>query len=130
LLCIQGKGSLSEHPELEANYSRWSFGSNKIQMKAELRLLAQVAHALQSVTTISAKSVAARQSLHAKQELLTVLLQSETSNLNVWLYPTDSEGSHVGALQVTKPNEVRTKVLYHRSTSSNSVRLLLRICYL
>ena len=72
---------------------RWSYGGNKLQMKAEVKSIADVITALQSTSTFGANPTTARQSLQQRQELLTILLQSEATRLNVWLSPLHSEGT-------------------------------------
>jgi phosphatidylinositol 4-kinase A len=66
---------------------RWSFGGNRLQLKAEMRLMADVAAALLNVRPIGLKSVGPLTSLLAKEELLTVLLENEQTRLAVWLNP-------------------------------------------
>jgi hypothetical protein len=66
---------------------RWSFGGNRLQLKAEMRLMADVAAALQSVRNVGFKSVGPLNSLLPEEELLNVLLENEQSRLAVWLNP-------------------------------------------
>jgi len=66
---------------------RWSFGGNRLQLKAEMRLMADVASALLNVRLIGLKSVGPLTSLLPKEELLTVLLENEQTRLTVWLNP-------------------------------------------
>jgi phosphatidylinositol 4-kinase len=66
---------------------RWSFGGNRLQLKAEMRLMADVAAALLNVRPIGLKSVGPLTSLLPKEELLTVLLENEQTRLAVWLNP-------------------------------------------
>jgi phosphatidylinositol 4-kinase len=66
---------------------RWSFGGNRLQLKAEMRLMADVASALLNVRPIGLKSVGPLTSLLPKEELLTVLLENEQTRLTVWLNP-------------------------------------------
>lgn len=73
----------------------WSFGGNRLQIKAEVRLLADVENALQTVASLSAKTIETFQSLALKQDLLILLLEDEHARLNVWLYPLDHERRHV-----------------------------------
>lgn len=65
---------------------RWSFGGNRLQVKAEVRLLSDVFAALQAVGKIGLK-------VSTKETLLQLLIESEQSRLNVWLYPLSD--SHV-----------------------------------
>lgn len=84
---------------------RWSFGGNRLQLKAEMRLLSDVGAALHNVRAIGARSVGPMTSLHMKEELLNVLLENEQARLSVWLNPL-GHPNH-GAIHVTKePSEV------------------------
>ena len=74
---------------------RWSFGGNRLQIKAETRLLADVDEALRAVSQIGAKKKGNHQSLVSKQELLHMLLETEQTRLIVWLYPLDHERRHM-----------------------------------
>ncbi|KAK6613897.1 phosphatidylinositol 3 [Botrytis cinerea] len=66
---------------------RWSFGGNRLQLKAETRLLNDVVIAFRSVTMAGSKPTAMLQLMQAKEELLHVLIESEQIRLNVWLDP-------------------------------------------
>lgn len=66
---------------------QWTFGGNRLQLKAELRLLADVSAALQTVSKIGQKATTSSNPLQAKESLLQILIESEQSRLNVWLYP-------------------------------------------
>lgn len=76
----------------DTELSRWSFGGNKLQLKAEVRLLSDVLTALRSVAGIGNRPTRSLQTLGPKQELLVHLLESECQRLNVWLSPLDREG--------------------------------------
>lgn len=73
----------------------WSFGSNRLQLKAEVRLLADVEKELGSVTFTAVS--APMKVMQAKEELLTALLQSEQSRLSVWLNPLGDRDSGLGS---------------------------------
>ncbi|VDB90811.1 Bgt-5058, partial [Blumeria graminis f. sp. tritici] len=66
----------------------WSFGGNRLQLKAESRLLTDVAAALR---TVELKSDAASASLlkviQSKEALLHALIESEKLRIGVWLHP-------------------------------------------
>ena len=66
---------------------RWSFGGNRLQLKAETRLLADVSTALRNVAMTPQMPTALTKSLQAKETLLQVLIESEQVRLAVWLYP-------------------------------------------
>jgi phosphatidylinositol 4-kinase len=65
----------------------WSFGGNRLQLKAETRLLADVSAALLNVALTTQKPTSLSKSLQAKEALLQVLIESEQVRLAVWLYP-------------------------------------------
>ena len=74
-----------------AKSSRWSFGGNRLQIKAEVQLLADVEAALRAVSVLFAKTSGKLQSLAVKHDLLQLLLDDEQTRLIVWLYPLDHE---------------------------------------
>ncbi|THX33908.1 phosphatidylinositol 3 [Aureobasidium pullulans] len=67
--------------------ARWSFGGNKLQVKAEVQVISDVIVAIQTSASLGARMLPPMQSLQAKQELLLQLLQNEITRLNVWLSP-------------------------------------------
>lgn len=74
--------------------ARWSYGGNKLQVKAEVQVMSDVILAVQAVTSMGAKILPPLQPLQAKQDLLLHLLQNEITRLNVWLSPLGQETSH------------------------------------
>ncbi|KAL8928661.1 MAG: hypothetical protein Q9172_000799 [Xanthocarpia lactea] len=74
---------------------RWSFGGNRLQIKAESRLIADVESALRAVAGIGVKGTGPLLPLSRKQELLLLLLENEQMRLVVWLYPLDHEKRHI-----------------------------------
>ena len=74
--------------------SRWSFGGNRLQIKAEERILADIEGMLKTTSSIGASASGSRKSLEPKQELLSILLENERSRLKVWLSPLDVEKKH------------------------------------
>ncbi|KAL8848816.1 MAG: hypothetical protein Q9221_006194 [Calogaya cf. arnoldii] len=74
---------------------RWSFGGNRLQIKAESRLIADVESALRAVAGIGVKGIGPLLPLSRKQELLLLLLENEQMRLVVWLYPLDHEKRHI-----------------------------------
>ncbi|KAK1708972.1 phosphatidylinositol 3 [Colletotrichum lupini] len=66
---------------------RWSFGSNILQLKTELRLLTDIVAALKHVAFIGANAADTIKSLQAKEQLLVFLLESEQTRLSVWVHP-------------------------------------------
>jgi len=77
---------------------RWSFGGNRIQLLAEVRLLGDVSAELKSVTISGQKQTPLLSSLHSKELLLQTLIESEQARLSVWLFPLNEprESSHQG----------------------------------
>ncbi|RAL06281.1 1-phosphatidylinositol 4-kinase STT4 [Aspergillus ibericus CBS 121593] len=73
---------------------RWSFGGNRLQIKAEDRILNDVASALADVAGIACHIRSSPKTLQAKQELLQLLLEDERSRLRVWLYPLEADRKH------------------------------------
>ncbi|KAJ5566247.1 hypothetical protein N7535_007885 [Penicillium sp. DV-2018c] len=73
---------------------RWSFGGNRLQIKAEDRVLNEVTAALRTVAGIAAHVNGPYKSLQAKQELLQILVDNERSRLRVWLFPLEPERRH------------------------------------
>ncbi|KAE8349416.1 hypothetical protein BDV28DRAFT_141280 [Aspergillus coremiiformis] len=70
---------------------RWSFGGNRLQIKAEDKVLSEVVSALVTVSSIACHTLGPYESLQAKQDLLHALLENERSRLKVWLYPLDQD---------------------------------------
>jgi phosphatidylinositol 4-kinase len=66
---------------------RWSFGSNMLQLKTEIRLLSDVMAALKGTSMIGANAASGIKSLQPKEQLLILLLESEQAKLLVWVYP-------------------------------------------
>ncbi|KAM0721899.1 hypothetical protein Q7P37_002824 [Cladosporium fusiforme] len=74
-----------------ANPPLWSYGSNKLQLRAEVKLLSDVSNALQRLASIGSKSSGALKSLQSKQELLQHLMAHESQRLSVWINPLASD---------------------------------------
>ncbi|KAF2178530.1 hypothetical protein K469DRAFT_802757 [Zopfia rhizophila CBS 207.26] len=69
----------------------WSFGGNRLQIKAETHVLSDIQSHLQVVGRIGSTTESALKSLRGKQELLSLLLANEQTRLMVWLFPLDYE---------------------------------------
>lgn len=69
----------------------WSFGGNRLQVKAEIKLMTDIQAALQLTQNIGRAEYGARKSLQPRQELLHLLLENEKARLTVWLYPIEPE---------------------------------------
>lgn len=99
-VCISG----SLHNDLLISHS-WSFGGNRLQIKAETRLMEDVDVALRAVSSTGLATIDTLHSLGSKQELLLALLDHEQMRLEVWLYPLDHERRHLfPSLHFRKPN--------------------------
>jgi phosphatidylinositol 4-kinase A len=83
---------------------RWSFGGNKLQLKAEARLLEDVSAALRNLAMAPQQPTPLSKSLHAKESLLHILIGSEQVRLTVWLNPRNEQ--HRESPQAAKPSEV------------------------
>lgn len=76
---------------------KWSFGSNNLQLKTEIRLLSDVMAAVKAVSFISAHQVNTLRSLQSKEQLLLLLLENEQQRLAVWVYPLNEPPKASGA---------------------------------
>ncbi|KAI9808250.1 MAG: hypothetical protein M1825_004707 [Sarcosagium campestre] len=82
---------------------RWSFGGNRVQVKAETHLLADVEKALERVSDVFDGPPESSDRLTAKRALLNVLLANEQTRLIVWLFPLDHQTKH----HFTSPHSAR-----------------------
>ncbi|KAI9887006.1 MAG: phosphatidylinositol-4- kinase [Watsoniomyces obsoletus] len=94
---------------------RWSFGGNRLQVKAETHILAGLESELQKVAHIGLHSTGFLKSLRAKQELLQLLLDDEQSRLIVWLFPLEHSKRHYFGTRRAGPSE--TVLLAHLQTA-------------
>lgn len=78
----------------ELQFYRWSFGGNRLQLKAEDKILGDVASALGDVAGIASHTHGPYKSLQAKQDLLHMFIENERSRLRVWLHPLEPERKH------------------------------------
>lgn len=83
---------------------RWSFGGNRLQLKAETQLLKNVYKALRNTSI----QVSTPKSIQDKENLLYILLENEYTRLMVWLYPLKPEGGNFPNQGTKGPAEVRT----------------------
>ena len=94
-------------PVFWLSVGRWSFGGNRLQIKAETRLMADVDLALRAVAQVGLRAEGGLQALDVKVELLHILLDNEQMRLAVWLYPLDHQRRHVFS---SHPNRVTQDV--------------------
>lgn len=73
---------------------RWSFGGNRLQMKAEDKILQDIELIIGTLPWKEISGSTSRRSLQAKQELVLILIANERSRLKVWLSPLDQERKH------------------------------------
>lgn len=84
---------------------RWSFGSNRLQLKAETKLLNDVANMFRTLSGIGSRTSRSLPPLQPKQDLLLNLISHEIGRVSVWITPLDQQskgllsGSHEGATQ-------------------------------
>ena len=74
----------------------WSFGSNMLQIRTELRLISDVIATLKATESIGSQAVGNIRSLASKETLLHLLLESEQSRLHVWVNPVNESKSQHG----------------------------------
>lgn len=70
---------------------KWSYGSNRLQLKAEKKLLNDVVNALNSLSGVGAQATRTFPSLNPKQALLLQLLTHEIGRVTVWIAPLGHE---------------------------------------
>jgi phosphatidylinositol 4-kinase len=76
-----------------AQAPQWSFGGNRLQIKAETHILADVQANLDAIgKTTTAEDIGSKHK--AKQDLLSMLIANEQSRLLVWLFPLDHAKKH------------------------------------
>lgn len=67
---------------------KWTFGSNSLQLKTEIRLLSDVIASVKNVSHVGAGTMpTVSRQLQAKEQLLLILLESEQARLSVWVSP-------------------------------------------
>lgn len=84
----------------------WSFGGNRLQLKAENRLLADVSSTLRSTQLATPKPSPLFKSIQAKETLLQALIESEQVRLSVWLHPLNDPRDGTLSNQNKGPTEV------------------------
>lgn len=89
-------------------WSRWSFGGNRLQIKAEDKILDDVTHALGLLSDVPHHGRRHFKSLQSKQDLLQLLIDNERLRLRVWLYPLEGDRKHF--VPQTSGNKSSTEV--------------------
>lgn len=128
----QGEFFLDCTSDSQTDFARWSFGSNRLQIKAESRLLADVDSALRAVASIGARGIGPLMPLSQRQDLLHLLLENEQVRLVVWLYPLDHERRHIfSAGHAGKTQEVcmRPLMVKHIDTLQSHLLALLNTAW-
>ncbi|KJZ76543.1 hypothetical protein HIM_03879 [Hirsutella minnesotensis 3608] len=97
------------------NAPRWSFGSNVLQLKTEVRLISDVIAALKAVSFIGAHTIGNVKSLQPKEQLLQLLLENEQQRLHVWINPLNQHGGHFSVLLSSKSTTETTLVSLTRT---------------
>ncbi|USW57559.1 Putative phosphatidylinositol 3-/4-kinase, catalytic domain, protein kinase-like domain superfamily [Septoria linicola] len=80
-----------------ANPPKWSFGSNRLQVKAERKLLGDVSNLLSALSGIGARATKSLPTLHQKEALLLQLIKHEVGKLTVWIGPLGHDNSSTAA---------------------------------
>ena len=93
------------------NEPRYSFGGNRIQIKAETHLLADVSNALNAVKNFSPENTPEADLRRKRQDLLQHLLDNEQTRLVVWLFPLDHQKRHFFASGQSRQTASQTTVL-------------------
>ncbi|KAI1438011.1 phosphatidylinositol 3 [Xylaria sp. CBS 124048] len=69
---------------------KWSFGSNILQLKTEVKLIKDIKDGLRSVSHITTNNLVGSPVLMAQKEsLFEILLESEQARLSVWIHPVN-----------------------------------------
>ncbi|KAK5936701.1 phosphatidylinositol-4- kinase [Knufia obscura] len=75
------------------NPPAWSFGGNRLQVKAEVKVMQDVLSMLVNTKAVGTAAPAGKRDNESKLNLLEALLYSEIGRLNVWLHPLGAPGS-------------------------------------
>ncbi|KAF1965738.1 phosphatidylinositol 4-kinase-like protein STT4 [Bimuria novae-zelandiae CBS 107.79] len=77
-----------------AKAPEWSFGGNRLQIKAETHVLADIQAYLDIIGKSGNATGGSLKSLQGKQDLLSLLISNEQTRLMVWLFPLDYGKKH------------------------------------
>jgi phosphatidylinositol 4-kinase len=92
MVCQSATVRIQSHQRLISNEDRWSFGGNRLQIKAETHVLADVQAQLDVIGKLTTADIGSK--LKAKQDLLSLLIANEQTRLMVWLFPLDYGKKH------------------------------------
>lgn len=81
---------------------RWSFGSNMLSLKTEIRLITDILMVLKLVSHVDSHAVGSVPSLNSKENLLRILLENEQSRLVVWANPCNLSDANIPTNHVSK----------------------------
>ncbi|KAH3988341.1 hypothetical protein HBH51_000510 [Parastagonospora nodorum] len=99
-----------------AQAPQWSFGGNRLQIKAETHILVDVQVNLDAIGKIvTVGDIGSK--LKAKQDLLSMLLANEQSRLLVWLFPLDHTKKHNFTLSSSRAALPDAAVTAHLKTA-------------
>ncbi|KAI0203958.1 phosphatidylinositol 3 [Astrocystis sublimbata] len=99
---------------------KWSFGSNMLQLKTEVKLINDIKNGLKTISHItSTRSIGNAVSSTQKESLFEILLESEQARLSVWIYPLN-EG------QILRP-EMMTS--HGKATLEAALKPLIRVAW-
>ena len=107
------------------NAFRWSFGGNRLQIRAEAQLLLDVETVLGTIAPIGFKDSRTLQSLATKQDLLIGLLDDEHNRLHVWLHPLENKPRRIFPSSHTHAaGEFVSLPIYYKSHTENRSQYL------
>ncbi len=66
---------------------KWSYGSNVLQLKTEIRLISDVMQHMATVSYIGANATGTYKPIPQREALLQILLESEQARMGVWVHP-------------------------------------------
>ena len=72
----------------------WSFGGNRLHVKAEIELMSDVATGLKVVQAFGQEDFTNLRSLASKKSLFLSLIENEQARLHAWLYPLEPGKAH------------------------------------
>lgn len=98
----------------------WSFGGNRLQLRAEVKVMQDVLDMLTITKTVGLSSPVGKRDNEQKLHLLEILIHSEIGRLNVWLFPLRAPG-HGGSPTTNIASYARTAWLENPSLATQLV---------